>query len=123
VAADPTWNLLLVEFVNAAVADPQRTREMVRTHPGILDLRTPILGETALHWLAVENFYTAVALLIELGADVNVTNEFGYSPLKEARQVNATQTVEVLERAGARLSPKDIEEEAFYSSLRQPLAP
>jgi ankyrin repeat protein len=121
--ADATCNPLLIEFINAAVADPPRARDLVRTPPGILDLRTPLLGETALHWLAVENFHTAVALLLELGADVNVTNEFRYSPLKEARIAKATQTAEILERAGARLSARDIEQEAFFASLRQPPAP
>jgi ankyrin repeat protein len=43
----------------------------------------------------------AVELLIELGADVNVTNKFGASALAEAIQVEAAETVEVLRRAGA----------------------
>jgi len=60
------------------------------------------LGETALHYLAVENFADAVALLIELGADMNATNEFGRSALEDAMLVEAKETAEVLRRAGAR---------------------
>lgn len=69
-------------------------------HPEVLNLRTG-LGETALHYLAVENYADAVQLLIELGAEVNVRNNFGKSALQEAIQVGATQTVEVLQLAGA----------------------
>jgi len=83
-----------------AVRDTKLTRKHVERHPGVLDLRTG-LGETALHYLAVENYADAVQLLIDLGAEVNVQNKFGHSALSEALQVNAKETVDVLQRAGA----------------------
>ena len=83
-----------------AVTKSKLARKLVKDHPEVLDLRTGI-GETALHYLAVEDYADAVQLLIDLGADVNVTNEFGDSALEEAMQVNAKETVEVLRRAGA----------------------
>jgi ankyrin repeat protein len=82
------------------VSNPKLARKLVRDHPGVLDLRTG-LGETALHYLAVENYADAVQLLIDLGADVNVKNNFGASALEEAIQVDAKETVEILRRAGA----------------------
>ena len=63
-------------------------------------MRTGI-GETALHYLAVENYAEAVQLLIDLGASVRVGNDFGASALSEAIKVGATETVAVLRRAGA----------------------
>jgi hypothetical protein len=95
-----TWDPLLVELLKAAVVDPARARQIVVQDPRVLDFRTG-LGETALHYLAVENYAAAVELLIELGASVHVVNKFGSSPLAEAQLVGATETVEVLERAGA----------------------
>lgn len=87
----------LIEF---SFAHPKLPRKLVAEHPEVLNLRTG-LGETALHYLAVENYADAVQLLIELGAEVNVRNNFGKSALQEAIQVGATQTVEVLQLAGA----------------------
>lgn len=94
------WHPLLVKLMRFAVAHPKLARKLVAEHPEVLNLRTG-LGETALHYLAVENYADAVQLLIELGAEVNVRNNFGKSALQEAIQVGATQTVEVLRLAGA----------------------
>jgi len=94
------WHPLLVKLMKFAVAHPKLARKLVADHPESLNLRTG-LGETALHYLAVENYADAVQLLIDLGADVNVRNNFGKSPLQEAIQVGAAQTVEMLRRAGA----------------------
>src|SRR5947207_1691163 len=95
-----SWHPLLVKLMQFAVSKPKLARKLVKDHPEILNLRTGI-GETALHYLAVENHADAVQLLIELGADVNVNNEFGKSALDEAVQVEAKETIEVLRRAGA----------------------
>jgi ankyrin repeat protein len=94
------WHPLLVKLMQCAVADPKLARKLVADHPEVLNLRTG-LGETALHYLAVENYADAVQLLIDLGAEVNVRNEFGSSALEEALMVKAAQTVAVLRRAGA----------------------
>jgi ankyrin repeat protein len=88
-----------------AVSDPKLARKLVKEHPEVLSLRTG-LGETALHYLAVENNADAVALLIGLGAKVNVSNDFGASPLDEAMQVGAAEAIEVLRRAGAKHAPR-----------------
>ena len=88
-----------MKLIKFAVAHPKLARKLVAEHPEVLSLRTG-LGETALHYLAVENYADAVQLLIDLGADVNVRNNFGKSPLQEAVQVGAAQTVDVLCRAG-----------------------
>ena len=83
-----------------AVSNPKLARKLVKDHPEVLNLRTG-LGETALHYLAVENYAEAVQLLIDLGAEVNVKNKFGASALEEAMLVEAKESVEVLRQAGS----------------------
>jgi ankyrin repeat protein len=94
------WDPLLVELIKAAGHNPGRARQLIQSHPHVLDLRTG-LGETALHYLAIENYVDAVKLLIDLGARVNVTNDFGATALEEAELAGATEAVAVLRRAGA----------------------
>jgi hypothetical protein len=100
----PDWDPRLTTLVDAAVEDPALAKPLVEADPTILDLRTG-LGETALHFLAVENYAGGVQVLIDLGANVNVTNEFGATPVEEARIAGANEAVEVLVRAGA-LAPR-----------------
>lgn len=95
-----SWHPLLVKLMQFAVSNPKLARQLVENHPEVLNLRTG-LGETALHYLATENYADAVQRLIDLGADVNVKNNFGASALQEALQVGAKETVQVLRRAGA----------------------
>jgi ankyrin repeat protein len=95
------WDPLLVELMKAAVNDPIGARRLVESHPHVLDLRTG-LGETALHYLAIENYAEAVQLLIDLGARANVANKFGATALGEAEMVNAAEAAAVfLRSAGA----------------------
>jgi ankyrin repeat protein len=94
------WDPRLLELTQTAVHDPSRARQLVAEDPTVLELRTGI-GETALHYLAVENYTDAVRLLIELGAAVNVRNEFGNSAIEEAIQIEAYETAAVLRAAGA----------------------
>jgi ankyrin repeat protein len=94
------WDPLLVDLVRAAIEDPAQARLLVKSHPQVLDLRTG-LGETALHYLAIEDYADAVQLLIDMGAKVNVVNEFGKSALAEAKLAGAERAVKVLIGAGA----------------------
>jgi ankyrin repeat protein len=94
------WHPLLTKLVQFACGIPKLARKLVKDHPEVLGLRNR-LGETALHYLAVENYADAVQLLIDLGADANVRNTFDASALEEAIHVEAQETVEVLRRAGA----------------------
>jgi ankyrin repeat protein len=56
---------------------------LLEKEPNLLSARTG-LGETPLHYLAVENKIEAVQLLIGHGAEVNTINECGGTPLSEA---------------------------------------
>jgi ankyrin repeat protein len=95
-----SWHPLLIKLMQFAVSSPKLARKLVKDHPEVLNLRTG-LGETALHYLAVENYAEAVQLLIDLGAEVNVQSKFGASAPAEATQVEAKEAAEVLRRAGA----------------------
>ena len=99
-AATAKWHPLYVKLMEFAISKPKLAKKLVAEHPEVLTLRNSI-GETALHYLAVENYAEAVQLLIELGASVRTGNDFGRSALAEAIQVGAAETVAVLRRAGA----------------------
>jgi hypothetical protein len=105
------WDPRLVELMYAAVREPERARALVVRDPELVRLRTPHVGETALHYLAIENYADAVKLLIELGADMNSTNHFGDSALHDATRAGATEAAAVLRAAGAVVlrDPADVE--------------
>lgn len=64
-------------FRNAVYAgDFALADQMVRQEPGLLHL-TDSLGETVLHFLAVENDAEGVAWLYARGADLDTKNKFG----------------------------------------------
>lgn len=88
------------EFIDAAVLDPAKARQLLRQHPTLKDARW-LCGETCLHFLAVEGFTDAARLLIELGFDVNAPNEFGDAPLVDVAQVGKLEIAEVLLAHGA----------------------
>lgn len=88
-------------LLNLCVGDPQEFRKVVAREPNAITLRNEHLGETLLHWLAVENYEDAVALLLELGADANTTNESGNSVLADAVLLGRESIVERLLRHGA----------------------
>jgi ankyrin repeat protein len=56
---------------------------LLRSEPALMEAKTG-LGETPLHYLAVENQLEAVRSLVEHGADVDTINECGGTPLSEA---------------------------------------
>ena len=58
-------------------------------------------GQTAVHGAAGVGFDSIVTLLAERGANLNVKDKRGQSPLDAARARNAVQTVAVLTALGA----------------------
>jgi ankyrin repeat protein len=98
------WDPRLVELIRAAVYDRDAARRCVENDPTVLQLRTG-LGETALHYLAVENYADAVQLLIDLGADVNAINQYGATALFEAELADAKEAATSLRLAGAKSLP------------------
>jgi hypothetical protein len=91
---------LVHEFINAAVEEPDKARQMLKTNPGLLRARWR-LGETPLHFLAIEGYLDGVRLLGQLGIDVNAANELGDTALTEVVTLGNAQMVEELLRLGA----------------------
>jgi ankyrin repeat protein len=93
-------NQLFNQLVDAAVLDQPAAEQLLREHPGLITA-TNRLGETALHFLAVENYAEGVAFLARHGAPVNARNDSQRTPLMEAAALGATQVVRALLTCGA----------------------
>jgi ankyrin repeat protein len=92
-----------VELYNVLEAGRHPTPDLVKH---CKDSRTSI-GETMLHWYAIEGAPNVLARLIELGFSVNVQNEFGRTPLMECSLIGRWDNARVLIEGGADLSLVD----------------
>jgi ankyrin repeat protein len=88
------------EFIDAAVLDQEKALRMIKVQPDLLCARRG-LHETALHFLAIEGYTDAVRFLAELGADVNVQNEFRDTPLIDVATLGNVEMAAILLRFGA----------------------
>lgn len=59
------------------------------------------LGETALHWMAIDGRCDIARLLIKNGADINIQDNYGNTPLCIATKYNKIRSVELLIENGA----------------------
>jgi ankyrin repeat protein len=91
---------------------------LLDAEPDLLNIRTG-LGETPLHYLAVENNIEAIKALVEKkGADVNTLNDFGGSPLSEAAGLGYVELVKYLLSVGAKLQLPEQKESALHAAVR-----
>jgi len=74
---------------------------MLAEHPDLINARW-IHGETVLHFLTVEGLVEGVRFLLRHGADVDVPNTFGDSPLVDAAALGRTDIAARLLNHGAR---------------------
>jgi ankyrin repeat protein len=96
-AAEPS----VADLVEAAkVGDVAGLRRIVRAKPELINRGDERFGATALHWAALADQIAAVEALIELGADVNVANRDGETPLQVAERGGRAEAVRVLSGAG-----------------------
>ncbi len=91
-------------FVDAAQLNRALADEMLLADPTLLEM-PGVLGETPLHFLALEGFADGVRYLISKGANINCVNEFGNSALQEVSAVSpamgSVELVSLLLEAGA----------------------
>jgi ankyrin repeat protein len=90
-------------LVQACFDSLDDARDLLRREPALIFARTG-LGETPLHYLAVENQLEAVKLLVEHGAELNTLNEFGDSALAEAASLGYAELVAWMMSHGALLT-------------------
>ena len=91
---------LIGQFIDAACEDHEKARELLSQHPDLAQARW-IHGETALHFLAIENYVEGVRFLAESGADVNAPNAFGDTPLIDVAVLGNDAIAEILLAYGA----------------------
>src|SRR3989442_14684197 len=92
--AGTSSDLRLVEAVRNRDAVRARALLAERVDP---DVRQPD-GATALHWAAQWDDVATVDLLIRAGAEINVTNDYGVTPLAVASQNGSTASATVVEK-------------------------
>ena len=81
--ADAPTDPRFYQLRNAAYADRSAARELIANDASIVEAKNSI-GETALHFLVVENQLEAVEFLAQHGSDVNNRNDFGTPAIIEA---------------------------------------
>ena len=115
---------LFEQLVDAAVLDQPAAERLLREHPDLVHA-TNRLGETALHFLAVEGYAESVAFLARHGAPMDARNGSQRTPLMEAAMVGATQVVGQLLACGADPYAKtpdgDTAWDLFYSEVETEL--
>jgi ankyrin repeat protein len=77
------------------------------------------LGESMLHWYAIEGDTTVLEKIIALGFDVNATNKFGRTPLFECVEIERWEIVELLLATGARTDIRDQNDEDVFVYLEE----
>lgn len=87
-------------LVDACWADPAAAERFLAQHPTAVRA-VDGTGETALHYLAVENHLAGVTFLADRGADVNAPAGMGSTPLHHAAQLDYANMVRLLLARGA----------------------
>lgn len=88
----------------ALLVDQDAALERIRADSTLLDVRSG-LGETLLHWFAVEYREDIVKALLQHGAAVDPTNHFGSTPFAEAAQLRNEKMCSLLLEHGAAIDP------------------
>jgi uncharacterized protein len=79
------------------------TDMLAKGSPNLINTRDVTSGETALHFVTTRRDLTWMRFLIERGANVNVRDARGVTPLVIACNLNFTEGVELLVESGARI--------------------
>ena len=77
------------------------------------------LGESMLHWYAIEGEPKIIEKVIELGFDVNTTNKFGRTALFECVILARWEIVKLLLSHGARTDIRDQNDEDVFAYLQE----
>lgn len=105
------WIELYDELDNNRMPDPKLVAKCMMSRTGI--------GETMLHWYAIEGSASVLEKLITLGFDINTQNEFGQTPIMEASEVGKWDNVKVLLKHNAKLEVKDKYGNDYFAHLKE----
>jgi ankyrin repeat protein len=100
--AKPTVDPRFHAFREAVASNLEAAAEMLAKDSVVLRLRNE-LGETAMHFFAVENSPREVAWLIENGSDVDTQNKFKQTPLMECAGLGRLEMCRLLISHGANI--------------------
>ena len=112
--ADPRF----YAFRDAAFYDKAEAARMLAEDPSLVGVKNSI-GETAMHYLAVENELASVEWLLDRGADVNTRNDFGGTPLMDSASLGYREICEMLLKRGADMAMQDINGDTAISKAAQ----
>ena len=77
------------------------------------------IGETMLHWYAIEGAPEVLQKLIDLGFDVNTQNDFGNTPIMECSSIARWDNAFVLLENGADLTIQNKDKEDYQAYLKE----
>jgi ankyrin repeat protein len=104
-------------MIAAGFESVEALRALITSDPSLMRERTG-LGETPLHYLAVENQVEPVRLLIENGAELNTLSDVGGTPLSEAASLGYEELVALLLSSGAQLHVEGQHEPTLHEAVR-----
>src|SRR5216683_7597931 len=114
-AADPLW----YELRNAVcIREFDLAEKILATNPGLMLLRDG-MGETVLHFLAVENDSKGVSWLHSRGFDLDTKNDFGTPAIFEVAQLGYKDLFLWFLANGADVFARDGEGHNILESLRE----
>ncbi|MDQ6799254.1 MAG: ankyrin repeat domain-containing protein [Acidobacteriota bacterium] len=93
-------------LIHALRGDFSQAVALLEAQPSLLAATTG-RGETALHWLVVENRSRAVQFLLERGAEVDRAASAGDTPLISAARMGYVEMCKILIGAGANVNATD----------------
>jgi ankyrin repeat protein len=105
-------------FRDAALCDKSEAAGMLERDPSLIAVRNSV-GETALHYLVVENELASVEWLVDRGADVNTRDDFGGTPLMHAAVLGYMELCEFLLSRGAIIEIHDDNGETAISKVAE----
>ena len=112
---EPLW----YEFRNAVYSrEYELAEKLLGAAPYLLSLRNS-LGETALHFLAVENDMEGVSWLHSRGAAIDTKNEFGTPAIFEVAQLEYKELLAWFIRKGADIHAVDADGNGLEAYLEE----